>query len=70
MATRYLTEDVGYTMVFFTDLAASLRVATPVMDAVIQIASVVLGRDLREEGARTLASVRLDRLIAEQLLNL
>jgi opine dehydrogenase len=57
-------------MVFFTDLAARLGVATPVMDAVIQIASVVLGRDLRAAGARTLTSVRLDRLTTQQLLDL
>ena len=39
IATRYLTEDLAYTMVFWTDLAARLGVATPVMDATIQIAS-------------------------------
>ena len=41
-------------MVFFTDLARSLGVATPVMDSVVQIASVVLGRDFRSEAARTM----------------
>ena len=30
---RYLTEDVGYWLVFLTDLAARLGVPTPVMDA-------------------------------------
>src|SRR3954454_19376624 len=52
---RYLTEDVGYGLVFLTALAASLGVPTPVMNAVIAIASVVLGRDFRGEGRRTLA---------------
>ncbi|HEY5980079.1 MAG TPA: NAD/NADP octopine/nopaline dehydrogenase family protein [Microlunatus sp.] len=64
---RYLTEDVGYSMVFFTDLARSLGVATPVMDAVVQIASVVLGRDFRSEGARTMQSLGLDELSPEEL---
>lgn len=64
---RYLTEDVGYSMVFFTDLARSLGVATPVMDAVVQIASVVLGRDFRSEAARTMRSLGLDELSPEDL---
>ena len=69
MDNRYLTEDVGYSMVFFTDLARSLGVATPVMDAVVQIASVVLGRDFRvrsgphhaEPGTRPLSPEELRR---------
>src|SRR3954449_11879594 len=64
---RYLTEDVGYGLVFLTDLAARLGVPTPVMEAVVTIASVVLGRDFRAEGARTLASLGLDGLSAEAL---
>ncbi|MDN5761565.1 MAG: NAD/NADP octopine/nopaline dehydrogenase family protein [Microlunatus sp.] len=64
---RYLTEDVGYTMVFFTDLARSLDVATPVMDAVIQIASIVLEHDYRAEGARTMQNMGLAGLGTEEL---
>jgi opine dehydrogenase len=65
---RYLTEDVGYSLVFWTDLARALEVATPTMDALIQVASVVLGRDFRGEGARTLKSTGLAELTREQLL--
>src|SRR6478735_5772063 len=57
---RYLTEDVGYSLVFMADLAARLGVPTPVMDAVITIASVVLARDFRGEAKRTVSSLRLD----------
>ena len=57
---RYLTEDVGYGLVFMTDLAARLGVPTPVMDSVIAIASVVLARDFRAEGERTLGTLGLD----------
>jgi opine dehydrogenase len=64
---RYLTEDVGYSLVFLTDLAARLGVPTPVMDAVIAIASVVLARDLRGEGKRTMRTLGLDGLSPEQL---
>jgi opine dehydrogenase len=64
---RYLTEDVGYSLVFLTDLAARLGVPTPVMTAVIAIASVVLARDFRAEGKRTLTTLGLDDLSPEQL---
>ena len=64
---RYLTEDVGYSLVFLSDLATRLGVPTPVMDSVIEIASVVLARDFRAEGARTLATLGLGDLSAEEL---
>jgi opine dehydrogenase len=64
---RYLTEDVGYSLVFLTDLAARLGVPTPVMDAVVTIASVVLARDFRAEGARTLTTLGLDGLSPQEL---
>ena len=64
---RYLTEDVGYSLVFLTDLAARLGVPTPVMDAVIAIASVVLARDFRAEGKRTVSTLGLDGMSPEQL---
>jgi opine dehydrogenase len=64
---RYLTEDVGYSLVFVTDLAHHLGVPTPVMNAVVEIASVVLRRDFRGEGARTMAGMGLTGLTREQL---
>jgi opine dehydrogenase len=64
---RYLTEDVGYSLVFLSDLAAGLAIPTPVIDAVIAIASVVLARDLRAEGKRTLSTLGLDEMSTEQL---
>lgn len=64
---RYLTEDVGYSLVFLTDLARRLGVETPTMDALVTLASVVLARDLRSEGARTLATLGLDSLGAAEL---
>jgi opine dehydrogenase len=64
---RYLTEDVGYSLVFLTDLASRLGVGTPVMDAVITTASVVLARDLRAEGSRTVSTLGLDGFTREQL---
>ena len=67
---RYLTEDVGYSLVFLTDLAASLGVPTPTMEAVIALTSVALGRDLRAQGERTLASLGLDGMSAAELATL
>jgi opine dehydrogenase len=64
---RYLTEDVGYSLTFMADLGARLGVATPVMDAVITVASVVLARDFRGEGARTLTTLGLDRFSPAEL---
>jgi opine dehydrogenase len=64
---RYLTEDVGYSLILFTDLAARLGVPTPVMDSVIEITSVVLARDFRAEGKRTMATLGLEGLSREEL---
>jgi opine dehydrogenase len=64
---RYLTEDVGYSLIFLADLAARLGVPTPVIDAVITITSVVLARDFRREGVRTLATLGLDGMSPAQL---
>jgi opine dehydrogenase len=64
---RYLTEDVGYSLVFLSGLAARLGVPTPVIDAVIAIASVVLARDFRAEGKRTMSTLGLDDMSPEQL---
>jgi len=64
---RYLTEDVGYSLVFVTDLARHLAVPTPTMDAVIHIASIVAGVDFAAERARTMDSMGLSGLTREQL---
>lgn len=64
---RYLNEDAGYGLVFMTDLARHLEVPTPVMDALLTVASVISGRDYRAESARTLATLGLEGLSSEQL---
>jgi opine dehydrogenase len=64
---RYLTEDVGYSLVFFTDLARHLSVPTPTMDAMIHLASVVAGEDFAAERARTMDNMGLSGLTREQL---
>src|SRR3954468_1186520 len=64
---RYLTEDVGYSLIFLADLAARLGVPTPTIDAVITIASVALARDFRGEAVRTLTTLGLDAMSPEGL---
>jgi opine dehydrogenase len=64
---RYLTEDVGYSMVFLTDLARHLSVPTPTMDAIIRIASIVVGEDFAGDRARTMDKMGLSGLTREQL---
>ena len=64
---RYLTEDVGYSLVFLTDLAGRIGVKTPTMEALITMASIVLARDFRVEGNRTLATLGLDDMSVADL---
>lgn len=45
MNTRWLTEDVPYGLVTWSALGAQMGVPTPVMDAVVTLASAVLGED-------------------------
>lgn len=67
---RYLTEDVGVTMVFFADVARAVGVPTPVMDSIITITEVVLATDLRSAPYRSLASLGLAGRTAEELASL
>lgn len=50
---RYLHEDVGYGLVFMSALGRQVGVETPGMDAVIDVASIVMARDYRAEALRT-----------------
>lgn len=67
---RYLTEDVGYGLVFLSALGRQIDVPTPTMDAMIQVVSVVLDRDLLAEQARTLDSLGLGELSRDELARL
>jgi opine dehydrogenase len=48
--TRYLFEDVPTGLVPLSALGRAFGVATPTMDAVVELASTLLGRDFRGEG--------------------
>ncbi len=67
---RYINEDVGYGLVFMADLGRQVGVPTPVMEAVITVASQVMDRDYRGEAKRTMESLGLAGLGPEELRDL
>ena len=67
---RYLNEDVGYGLVFMSKLGRQVGVATPGMDAVINVASIVMARDYRAEALRTPESLGIADRSAEELATL
>jgi opine dehydrogenase len=64
---RYLHEDVGYGLVFMSGLGRQIGVATPAMDAVIRVASIIMARDYRSEAARTPDSLGIAGLSTAEL---
>lgn len=64
---RYLNEDAGYGLVFFTDLAKQIGVKTPSMDAVVTMASIVMNRDYRGEKARTMEGLGISKYSLNEL---
>jgi len=63
---RYIKEDVGYGLVPMAAIGRLIGVKTPVMDALITLASVALGIDFRSEGL-TLEKMGLSGVRSEQL---
>ncbi|MCH9694788.1 MAG: NAD/NADP octopine/nopaline dehydrogenase family protein [Gammaproteobacteria bacterium] len=64
---RYLNEDVGYGLVFMSTLGEQIGVATPGIDAVINVASIVMAHDYRAEALRTPGTLGIADLSAEEL---
>ena len=64
---RYLNEDVGYGLVFMSKLGQQIGVATPGIDAVIGVASIVMARDYRAEALRTPESLGISNHSAQEL---
>ncbi|NGP53199.1 NAD/NADP octopine/nopaline dehydrogenase family protein [Thioalkalivibrio sp. XN8] len=64
---RYLNEDVGYGLVFMSELGQQLGVPTPGIDAVIQVASIVMARDYRAAALRTPATLGIADCSAQEL---
>ncbi len=64
---RYLNEDVGYGLVFMSALGRQVGVATPSMDAIIHVTSVLMSRDYAGEALRTPATLGIEGRSAEEL---
>ena len=64
---RYFNEDVGYGLVFLQDLGEQVGVATPVMSAVIKLASLLMNRDYVAEAKRTMETLGLSNYTAREL---
>lgn len=65
---RYLTEDVACGMVTWLELADVFEVPMPVCAALVQLTSVVLGRDLRQEAQRGLRALGLEGMTSAELV--
>ena len=64
---RYFNEDVGYGLVFLQKLGEQVGVATPIMSAVITLASLLMKRDYVAEARRTMESLGLSKQTPEEL---
>lgn len=66
---RFLTEDTPYSMVPLVELAWPAGVATPVMNAVVELCGLLNGTDYFTEG-RTLAKMGLEGMTVDEIVAL
>ena len=64
---RYFNEDVGYGLVFLQQLGEQVGVTTPVMSAVITLASLLMNRDYLAEARRTMQTLGISEHNAQEL---
>ena len=64
---RYFNEDVGYGLIFMSTLGAQVGVPTPHMDSIITIVSTIMQRDYGKEQKRTMDTLGLGGMSAENL---
>lgn len=64
---RYFNEDVGYGLVFLQKLGEQVGVATPVISAVITLASLLMKRNYVGEAKRTMETLGLSKYSAQEL---
>lgn len=67
MQHRYITEDIPYILVPWSELGAKLGIATPMMQALVEIASAVNGVEYFESG-RNLRRLGLDHMSRTELV--
>lgn len=66
LITRYFTEDVPTGLVPISSLAKFLGIETPVIDSVINLSSILCGKNFRNEG-RTIERLALEALIKNRI---
>lgn len=66
---RYIKEDVGYGLVPMAEIGRLMEIKTPVIDALITLASVAMGTDYRSEGL-TLEKMGLVGVHPDDLANI
>ena len=64
---RYFNEDVGYGLVFLQKLGEQVGVKTPIMSAMITLASLLMNRDYVAEAPRTMETLGLSDNTPEEL---
>ncbi|MFC2152718.1 NAD/NADP octopine/nopaline dehydrogenase family protein [Bacteroidota bacterium] len=65
---RYFTEDVGYGLVLLAELAKSVGVNTPVINAIIELVSVILETDYNKNAYRTLDDLGISGLSINEMI--
>ncbi len=66
MKHRFMTEDVPYRLVPTAQLAHKFNIATPIISAIIELASVINQTDYRKEG-RSLDELGIANLSKDEL---
>ena len=67
LSSRYVTEDIPYSLLAWASIGHLVGVGTPIMDAVVNIGGAMMGVNCWEEG-RNLARMGLEGLTVEQML--
>jgi opine dehydrogenase len=65
--TRYIYEDVPYSLVPMSSIAGKLGLETPIIDTVIRLANIITGRNFLQEG-RTVEKLGLKDMSASQII--
>lgn len=66
LRNRYFTEDIPYGLVAWSDLGKMLNVPTPLIDAFIEIGSIIIDQRPRETG-RTLTKMGIEGMSLDEL---
>lgn len=67
MQSRYVVEDIGYGLVFWSSIGDEYGIPTPTMKSLIQLASTINGIDYAKEGERTMKRLGLSGMSLEEL---